>query len=347
VATKPLILVDPLPRTLDSICDAETRGRLEALGRLEISEDRPMPDEEVDRLLPEVSVLIGQTAMSRARLDRASHLKAIFNVETNFLPNIDYQTCQERGIWVLSPTAAFATVVAEAALAMAIDLARGITAADRAFRAGAEKYGRAGNAGCFQFTEAPVGLIGFGDLGRALRALLVPFRNPVAVYDPWLPDELIRSHDCQPAPLDEVLSTSKVVFVLASVTTTNQGFLGKRELGMLQSGSVFLLMSRAAVVDFPELVRQAKSGRIKAAIDVFPEEPVPAGDPVRDVAGDNLLLSAHRTGGMPEAMHLIGRMTVADAELILRGLPPQLCRRADPAVASRLRSKPVGLSRPS
>ena len=125
MGTKPLILVDPLPRTLDVICDAETRGRLEALGRLEISEDRPMPDAEVDRLLPEVSVLIGQTAMSRARLDRASHLKAIFNVETNFLPNIDYQACHERGIWVLSPTAAFATVVAEAALAMAIDLARG------------------------------------------------------------------------------------------------------------------------------------------------------------------------------------------------------------------------------
>jgi len=318
VATQPLILVDPLPRTLDLICDAETRRRLEALGRLEISEDRPMPDAEVDRLLPEASIVIGQTAMSRARLDRARHLKAIFNVETNFLPNIDYQACQERGIWVLSPTAAFATAVAEAALAMAIDLARGITAADRAFRAGAEKYGRAGNEGCFQFTGAPVGLIGFGDLGRALRALLVPFRNPVTVHDPWLPDELIRSHDCRPT--------------------------GKRELALLQPGSVFLLMSRAAVVDFPELVRQTKSGRIKAAIDVFPEEPVPVGDPIRDVAGDNLLLSAHRTGGMPEAMQLIGRMTVADAELVLRGLPPQLCRRADPAVASRLRSKPVGPS---
>ena len=125
--------------------------------------------------------------------------------------------------------------------------------------------------------------------------------------------------------------------------TTNQGFLGKSELALLQSGSVFLLMSRAAVVDFPELVRQTKSGRIKAAIDVFPEEPVPVGDPIRDVP--DLLLSAHRTGGMPEAMHLIGRMTVADAELVLRGLPPQLCRRADPAVASRLRSKPVGSSR--
>jgi hypothetical protein len=48
---------------------------------------------------------------------------------------------------------------------------------------------------------------------------------------------------------------------------------------------------------------------------------------------------------MPEALHQIGRMTVADAELILRGLPPQLCRRADPALAGQLRSMPVGASR--
>jgi phosphoglycerate dehydrogenase-like enzyme len=340
MTAKPLILVDPLPRTLDAICDAETRKRLEALGRLIVSEDRPMPDEEVDRLLPEAALLIGQTAMPRARLDRAANLKAIFNVETNFLPNIDYQACQERGIWVLSPTAAFATVVAESALSMAIDLARGIGAADRAFRAGQERYGLAGNEGAFQFSGAPVGIIGLGDLGRTVRSLLVPFKNPVSVYDPWLPDELIRAHDCRPAPLDELLSTSKIVFVLASVTTANQGFLGKRELALLQDGAVFLLMSRAAVVDFPELVREVSSGRIRAAIDVFPEEPVPAGAPVRS-AGEGLLLSAHRTGAMPEALRLIGRMTVADAELVLRGLPPQLCRRADPALASRLRSKPI------
>jgi phosphoglycerate dehydrogenase-like enzyme len=340
VSPQPLILVDPLPRTLDSICDAETRARLSGLGRLVVSEERPMPDEEVERLLPEAAILIGQTAMPRARLDRARNLKAIFNVETNFLPNIDYQACQERGIWVLSPTSAFAGVVAESGVAMAIDLCRGIGAADRAFRAGKERYGLAANEGCFQFSGAPVGIIGFGDLGRAVRSLLVPFRNPVTVHDPWLPDELVRTHGCRPAPLDEVLATSRVVFVLASVTTTNQGFLGTRELRLLQDGAVLLLLSRAAVVDFPALVQEVRSGRIKAAIDVFPQEPVPADHEVRG-AGEGVLFSAHRTGGMPEALHQIGRMTVADAELVLRGLPPQLCRRADPALASRLRSKPV------
>ena len=342
MADRPLILVDPLPRTLDVICEPDIRRRLEALGHLVVSEDEPMPDEMVDRLLPEAAILIGQTAMPRARIDRAPNLKAIFNVETNFLPNVDYEHCQARGIWVLSPTSAFAQAVAESALAMAIDLVRGITAADRAFRAGREAYGLEANAGCFLFAGAPVGIIGFGDLGRTLRTLLTPFRNPVTVHDPWLPEEVIRAHDCKPGSLHEVLSGARIIFVFASVTTENQGFLGERELDLIQPGAALLLMSRAAVVDFPALMRQVESGRIKAAMDVFPEEPVPADHPVRKLEG--AILSAHRTGGMPEALHQIGRMTVADAELILRGLPPVMCRRADPAIARRLRSMPVSIT---
>lgn len=332
----PLILIDPLPRTLDSICDSETRCRLERLGRLVISEDRAMPAEMVDRHLPDTLLLLGRTDMPRERIERATRLKAIFNVETN----IDYVACRDHGVWVLSPTSAFAEAVAESALGMAIDLARGITAADRAFRAGAEKFGLAGNERSFMFTRAPVGIVGFGDLGRKLRALIAPFRNPVSVYDPWLPDDLIRSFGCTPVGLDDLLRTSRVVFMFASATVENQGFIGKREFELMQPGTAFLLMSRAAVVDFPEFLRQVMSGRIIAATDVFPKEPVDADDLVRSVNG--LLLSAHRTGGMIEALHQIGRMTVADAELILRGLPPQLCRRADPAVASRLRSMPAG-----
>jgi phosphoglycerate dehydrogenase-like enzyme len=338
----PLILVDPLPRTLDLICDPEIRQRLEKLGRLVVSEDRPMPDDMVEKYLPEASLLIGQTAMPRERLNHAPKLKAIFNVEGNFLPNVDYQACAERGIYVLTPGAAFARSVAESALAMAIDLCRGISAADRAFRAGNEQYGLAGNEGTFLFTDAPVGIIGFGDLGRTLRTLLVPFRNPVSVFDPWLPPEVIRDHDCAPSDLDQLLMSSRIVFVFASVTSENQGFIGKREFELMQPGSAFLLMSRAAVVDFPEFLRQVQSGHIRAATDVFPEEPIATNSPARSTEG--LLLSAHRTGGTTDALLQIGRMTVADAELILRGLPPQLCRRADPAVAARLRSKPVSVT---
>jgi len=71
-------------------------------------------------------------------------------------------------------------------------------------------------------------------------------------------------------------------------------------------------------------------------------EPVPANDPVRNI--DGLLLSAHRTGGTRDAFYALGSMSVSDAELIMRGLPPQLCRRADAAIANKLRSKPVDIS---
>lgn len=337
-----IVLVDPLPRTLDLICDTETRARLDRLGELVISEDGPMADAVVDRLLPETVLIIGQTAMPAERLARAPRLRAIVNVETNFLPNIDYTGCQARGIWVLTPASAFAAPVAEAALGMAIDLARGITAADRAFRAGRETYGLEANHETFRFAGSTVGIIGFGDLGREFRRLITPFDNDVLVYDPWLPDELIRRHAAAPVALDDLLRRSQVVAIFATTTSENQSFLGAREFALMRQGAAVLLMSRAGVVDFPAFLDSVRSGHIRAATDVFPEEPVASDDPLRRIEG--LLLSAHRTGGTRDAFYAIGRMTVADCELILRGLPPQLCRRADPGVAERLRSKPVSLS---
>ncbi len=339
---EPVILVDPLPRTLDLIMEPSVRARFDRLGRIVLAEDAPMPDALVEEHLPDTVLLVGQTAMPRERLDRAGKLRAIINVETNLLPNIDYQACQERGIWVLTPASAFASAVAEAALGMALDLARGLTAADRAFRQGTERYGLEGNADTFRFAGAPVGIIGFGDLGRRFRELIRPFRNPVKVYDPWLPPDLIERFDCEPASLDDLLSTSQVVAMFASVTSENQAMIGAREFALMREGAAFLLMSRAAVVDFPALLDAVRRGRIWAATDVFPVEPVPADDPVRQLSG--LLLSAHRTGGTADALREIGRMTVADAELILRGLPPQMCRRADPGVAARMRSKPVSIT---
>lgn len=337
-----IILVDPLPRTLDLIMEPSVRARLEALGEVIVSEDRQMPAEEVERYLPDTVLIFGQTDMPRERLDRAPRLKAIINVESNFLPNVDYQACVERGIWVITPASAFASPVAEASLAMALDLARGITAADRAFRQGTERYGLEGNSETFRFAGAPVGIIGFGDLGRELRELIRPFRNTVRVFDPWLPKEIVERLDCLPSTLDELLRESQVVFVFASVTSENEGFLGKKEFASMKPGAAFLLMSRAAVVDFPAMLEAAASGHIRVATDVFPEEPVKADDPVRSTPG--ILLSAHRTGGTRDAFYALGSMAVADAELIMKGLPPRLCRRADPATASMTRSKPVSVS---
>ena len=123
------------------ICDAPTRARLEALGPLVVHEDGRMPDAMVEAHLREAVAIVGQTAMPAERLARAPRLRAIVNVEGNFLPNVDYAACLDRGVHVLNASPAFALPVAELALGMAIDLARGIGGADRAMRAGARATG--------------------------------------------------------------------------------------------------------------------------------------------------------------------------------------------------------------
>lgn len=340
--TQPLILVDPLPRTLDLICDSTTRRKFESLGRIIVHELGPMPDEMVERHLPDATILVGQTRMDTERLKRAKKLKAIINVETNFTDNIDYEYCFANGIHVLTPGSAFADAVAESALGMAIDLARGITRADRDMRKGCEAYGLEGNIGSYSLLEADVGLIGFGDLARSLQRLIAPFNCAIKVFDPWVPSYVIEKHGCLAVPLDEVLSTSKFIFVFAGVTSENQGFLGRSAFDLIQKDACFLLMSRAAVVDFPEFLDFVRAGKFRAATDVFPVEPVAKDDPVRTIEG--LLLSAHRAGGMPSALFDIGAQMVADAELILKGLPPVVCRKAQRETVARFRSKPVSMT---
>src|SRR5271157_1291029 len=169
---RPLIVIDPQPRALDEIFDADLWARLQSLGELAVHEGAGrMPAERFESLLPEMELLIGQSDMPKGRLDRAPKLRAIINVETNFLQNVDYETCFACGIHVLAPSSAFARPVAEMALGMAIVLCRGVTAADRAMRRGDEKWLLDGAEGCFSLYSARVGLIGFGDLARAFTPL--------------------------------------------------------------------------------------------------------------------------------------------------------------------------------
>jgi len=80
-----------------------------------------------------------------------------------------------------------------------------------------------------------------------------------------------------------------------------------------------VLVSRAAVVDFEALTDAIASGRIKAATDVFPRKPFAANHRIRNLP--NVLLSAHRAGGIKEAFLEIGRLVVSDLELLSRGGP--------------------------
>ena len=71
---------------------------------------------------------------------------------------------------------------------------------------------------------------------------------------------------------------------------------------------------------------------------MFPVEPVPAEARARRV--ENLLLSAHRAGGIPQAFSRVGEMVVEDLALILAGLPPVSLQAARPETAGRWRNAP-------
>ena len=243
--TKPLVLLDPHPRTRQMIFADDAWARLARMAEMVTGDTGPVDPGVVDECLPRVCAIVGQTPMPEARLRRASALRAIFNVEGNFLPNVDYAFCFRNGIRVAVAAPAFAPPVAEHALALTLDLLRGVTRADRAFRHGREAYGWRGNRDAATLFDAHVGLVGLGNIGRALLPLLAPFRCRVRVHDPWLPDAVVRERGAIPVPLDELFACSNVVIVAAAATRDNRHAIGGAQFAQMRPGSKLVLLSRA------------------------------------------------------------------------------------------------------
>lgn len=338
MSTRHLVLSAPQPRSLDAIFSAAQKARLFAT--YEVQELEPdavavLPPETLAR----VRYVLGQPPLSPDTLAAMSSLRAVLNVENNLFNNMPYETLFQRGIHVLTTGAVFAEPVAEMGLGLALDLARGITEADIAFREGRELWGIAGNRSSRLISGGEIGIIGFGDLGKALNRLLAGFRATIRVYDPWLPQSIIREQGATPADLDTLLSASDFIFVVAGVTSENKGFLDAAAFASMRQGAIFVLLSRADVVDFPALLAAADSGHILAASDVFPQEPLAPDHPARTARG--FIRSAHRAGALDVALKRMGDMVLEDMDLLDRGLPPMRLKRAERETAARMRSRPV------
>ena len=247
---------------------------------------------------------------------------------------LDYRACFARNIRVLSVAPAFGPMVAEMALAMALAAARDVVSGSVAFQSGTERYQHRGNEHSFTLYDKTVGLIGCGSLARNLMPLLAPFRCKLLGYDPWLSDRYLARMGVRPVPLETLLETSRVIFVLAIPSNENRALLDRSRLELIRRDAVLALMSRAHVVDFDALTELLYAGRFKAAIDVFPKEPVPADHPIRHAPG--AVLAAHRAGTVREDLWELGRIAVNDLEALLQGLPPREMQPADPAIVFRL-----------
>lgn len=339
--SRPLVISAPEPRTLDLIFTEEALSRLHRTYRV-VEVDAGAVAALGDEVLSAVRYVIGQPPLSAETLARMPALRCILNVESNLFDNMPYDLLFQRGIHVVTTGQVFAEPVAELGLAMALNLARGIVDADLDFREGRERWGGEGNRSARLIGGSEVGIIGFGDLGKALNRVLSGFRPRIRVFDPWLPPSMLLESGVEPAALSTVLSESDFVFVVAAVTSENKGFLDAGHFRQMRKGAAFILLSRADVVDFDALMAAVESGHIVAASDVYPQEPLAADHPIRRLSG--FIRSAHRAGALDSAFKKMGEMVLEDMSLMDRGLPPMRCKRAERETVSRMRSKPVSVN---
>jgi phosphoglycerate dehydrogenase-like enzyme len=285
---------------------------------------------------------MGQPDLDRNLLSKAKKLKAIINVESNFMNNVDYSYCDKKGIHVIATSPVFSKPVAEIALGMTISLLRNIHNAHFDFLKKREKYGLESNLKASMLTGKKIGLLGFGDLAKSLYPMLLPFTKDINVYDPWLSKKMIKSYGFNPVNLNQMFKSCEIIYVLAAVTTKNKNLIDKKLLNKMKSNSLFILMSRAAVVNFKDLIKRVKKGDIFVATDVFPEEPVRKNDPIRKVK--NILFSAHRAGALEKAFFDMGNIVLKDMALMSKNLQPKFCKKAQSKTVGLLASKPVAIN---
>jgi phosphoglycerate dehydrogenase-like enzyme len=258
------------------------------------------------------------------------------------MDNMDYDYCFKKGIHVIATSPVFSKPVAEIALGMTLSLLRNIHDAHSDFIKGKEKYGFDSNLKASLLSEKKIGLLGFGDLAKSLYPMLLPFTKDINIYDPWIPKKNIKKLGFNPMNLNEMFKKCEIIYVLAAVTTKNKNLIDKKLLNKMKSNSLFILMSRAAVVNFKDLIKRVKKGDIFVATDVFPEEPVAKNDPIRKVK--NILFSAHRAGALESAFFNMGNIVLKDMDLISKKLKPKFCKIAQPKTVGLLASKPVAIN---
>jgi len=338
---KPIVISDPFPRTLNLIFTKKKLRELKTKYKVLIAPNKNKKKFYEDHI-EKVTFIMGQPDLDRNLLSKAKKLKAIINVESNFMNNVDYSFCDKKGIHVIATSPVFSKPVAEIALGMTISLLRNIHNAHFDFLKKREKYGLESNLKASMLTEKKIGLLGFGDLAKSLYPMLLPFTKDINVYDPWLSKKMIKSYGFNPVNLNQMFKTCQIIYVLAAVTTKNKNLIDKKLLNKMKSNSLFILMSRAAVVNFKDLIKRVKKGDIFIATDVFPEEPVRKNDPIRKVK--NILFSAHRAGALEKAFFDMGNIVLKDMALMSKNLQPKFCKKAQSKTVGLLASKPVAIN---
>lgn len=220
---------------------------------------------------------------------------------------------QQDGLTVTTLSGAAASQVAEHALAMILALGRKLPTLLGAQKKAEWPKDRFERFAPVELRGATVGIVGYGSIGRQVARLLRPFGATVLAtkrdamrpeHGGYTPEESgdpggdLVERLYPSAALRSMLKNCRFVVVTVPLTAETRGLINAPMLAALPTGAFLVDVSRGGVVDIPALLAALKDGKLAgAALDVFPEEPLPADSPLW--AQPNLVISPHISGHSP------------------------------------------------
>ena len=164
-----------------------------------------------------------------------------------------------------------------------------------------------------------VGLIGCGYVAQRVIKKLQGFGMPIAVYDPYLPDERAAALNVTRVSLVELFSTCRVIANHAPTTPETDGMVTATHFKLLQDGGVFINNARARAVNQDDMIAELATGRIRAVLDVFNPEPLTEDSPLRGM--ENVFLTPHMAGQSDDTRLRQGASMVDELERLLNDEP--------------------------
>lgn len=204
---------------------------------------------------------------------------------------IDVPAITEAGVMLAITPNAVRRPVAESILTFIFMLAKNVMEQDRLVREGKWRGSLSKLGTCLE--GRTLGSIGCGNIGREMFRLAscLGFGRFLA-HDPYADPAEAAKLNVELAPLEAVLRESDFVAVNCLLNERTRGLLGHEQLRLMKPTAFLINTARGPIVDQKALTLALKERWIAGAgLDVFEVEPLPEGDPLREL--DNVILSPH------------------------------------------------------
>ncbi len=202
---------------------------------------------------------------------------------------MDMEACTARGI-VVSHTAGQQSTPATAELTLGLLLAaaRLIPTADASIRAGGFQNGvPAGTV----LEGRTLGVIGLGKIGSRMAHYGHALGMQVLAWSQNLTTDKAQAAGARLVDKPTLLAESDAITLHVVLSDRTRGILGAEDLARMKPGAILVNSSRGPLVDEAALLERLRSGKLIAALDVYAQEPLPAGHPLR--SAPNTVLTPH------------------------------------------------------